>query len=125
MPKKKSPHLLIVEDNEALVKILKLKFEKSGYDVEIADDGQQALDKMAKNKYDLVMLDLMMPMVDGFEVLEKLKERKDKTPVVITSNLGQPDDVQRTRDLGAKEFLIKSDVPVAEMVERVSKYVKK
>lgn len=114
-----SKKVLIVEDEKAIANVLSLKLEKEGFETAKVFDGQEALDKMKAEKFDLVLLDLVMPKVDGFYVLSKLKENKDTTPVIVASNLGQEEDVVRAKQLGAKDYFIKSNVSLAEIVENI------
>lgn len=110
---------MIAEDEKALAHALELKLEHSGYDAVIADNGEEALTALEKAKFAVLLLDLMMPKVDGFGVLESMKDRGDKTPVIVLTNLSQPEDEKRTKDLGASEFFVKSNTPIAAIVERI------
>jgi len=87
-------------------------------------DGQEVLNELAKNKYDLVLLDLIMPVKDGFAVLEELNNKKNKIPVIVSSNLGQPEDVARAKKLGAVNYFIKSDTPINEVISFIKKALK-
>lgn len=113
-PKKK---ILIAEDEESLSKVLGLKLVKSGYDVYTVDNGEQALAEIAKTRFDLILLDLMMPKVDGWAVLEKLKGSNIK--IIVTSNLGQEEDIKKAKALGALDYLIKSDTPLLSIVQKI------
>lgn len=75
-------------------------------------------------KYDLILLDMIMPKMDGFTVLQKLKENGNKIPVIVTSNLGQDEDVKRAKDLGARDYLVKSDTPLVKIVEYIQANIK-
>lgn len=115
MPKK----ILIAEDEKPMAKAMQLKLVSEGFEVSIAGNGKQALEKLAKEKFDLLILDLVMPVKDGFVVLEELKKSKRKMPVIVASNLSQEDDVKRAKSLGARDFFVKSDTPISGVVERV------
>lgn len=117
--------ILIAEDEMALGHALELKLEKSGYEVTLVNDGQAALEALKKSKFSVLLLDIIMPKKNGFEVLEEMKKVKNKTPVIILSNLGQEEDVKKAHTLGAKDYFIKADVPLQEVVKLVAKYVKK
>ncbi len=104
-----------------MAKALELKLTRAGFSVTAAFDGQQAIDALGKSKFDLVLLDLVMPNVDGFGVLEWLKAHDIKTPVIVTSNLSQDVDAQKSKSLGAVDYFVKSDIPISEVVERVKK----
>ena len=116
--------ILIVEDEKAIARALELKLQHSGYDVGVAHGGQEALDAIAKGPFELMLLDLIMPGVDGFAVLTKLKEQQIKMPVIVLTNLNQPEDVAKAKQLGAIDFLIKSDVPLSNVVQRVDQILK-
>lgn len=127
MPKKKQESngvkILIVEDTVPLADVMKRKLEDSGYEATIVEDGVKAMKEIETGKYNLMLLDLVMPHMDGFTVLEKLKKMKSPLPVIVATNLGQPEDEERVKGLGAKDYIIKADVPLTEIVERVRKVV--
>ena len=104
-----------------MARALTLKLEHEGYDVDTAFDGKEGLEHIDKKKFDLILCDLVMPNVDGFELLQSLKEKKVTTPVVVLSNLGQAEDRQKAEDMGAAEFFIKSNTPIKNIVEHVKK----
>ncbi len=116
---KKLKRILVVDDEKPLAHALELKLQHSGFAATAVFDGQEALDALKKDKYDLVLLDLMLPKIDGFGVLAALKERHDKTPVIVTSNLSQEDDAKKVKDLGAIDYLVKSDTPINIIVDHV------
>jgi len=112
--------ILVVEDDQFLSKILKMKFEKIGYEILVAYDGLEALE-MAKTKSpDLVLLDIMMPVKDGFSVLAEMKKdsKLSKIPVIIASNLGQKEDKDKAVALGAEDYIVKSDTSLDDLVKR-------
>lgn len=115
--------ILIAEDEKALSKALTLKFTREGFTVTVANNGQEALDILDKEKFDVIVLDLVMPKVDGFAVLQKLKDMKNKVPLIVTSNLSQEEDMKRAKALGANEFFIKSDTSLSDLVDHVMKMV--
>ena len=110
-----------------MAKALQLKLTGSGYEVHVTSNGEEVM-KAVKSKelgpFDLMLLDLVMPIKDGFEVLAELKEAKNKIPVIVLSNLGQEEDEGRVRELGAKEYFIKSNTSLAEIVEAIGKLLK-
>lgn len=116
--------ILIAEDEKPMANALKVKLTSKGYEVVNAFSGQEALDSIKKENFNLILLDLVMPEKDGFEVLELLQKQKIKTPIVVSSNLSQAEDVKKAKDLGAKDFFIKSDTPINKVVEYVEKYLK-
>lgn len=117
--KPKGKRILIVEDERPLAHALELKLNHEGYVTEIATSGTEALKKGTAGKYDLILLDLIMPEVDGFEVLTELKAKKVKSKVIVLSNLGQDEDKARAKDLGAIEYFVKANTPIVDIVKRV------
>lgn len=113
--------ILLVEDDKPIATALKLKLEDSGYDVVYAEDGAIALDSLKDETFNLILLDLIMPNVDGFEVLEKMKEQNITTPVIILSNLGQDEDIKKAKELGAEDYFIKTDIDLKELIEYIKK----
>ena len=117
-----SKTILIVEDEMGMRDSLKEVLETNGYRVVTAEDGVQALEVMEEEKgVNLVLLDIILPKKDGFEVLKELKEN-EKTkdiPVVLTTNLSDPKDIQKALDLGATTYLVKSNYSLADIVSKV------
>lgn len=113
--------VLIVEDDAFLRKILSTKFGKEGFDVVTAGDGEEALEMMRKEGPDLVLLDLVLPKMSGFEVLTDARTDKalSSIPVIVLSNLSQDEDIERVTKLGAVAFLTKVDNSINEIVMRV------
>lgn len=118
----KKLRILIAEDEKPISRALELKLQKDGFDTAVAFDGKQALDMLASEAFDLIILDLVMPVKDGFVVLEELKKRGDTTPFIVASNLGQSDDIARVAAYGAKDYFIKSNTPISEVVRHVKEY---
>ncbi len=117
--------VLIAEDDKFLVSAYRLKLEKEGVEVEIALDGEEALEKLKSFKPDVMLLDLMMPKVDGFEVLERLKKEGGiQIPIIVASNLGQAEDVERAKKLGAVDYVVKSDIALDDLIAKVKSYAK-
>ena len=102
-----------------MARALELKLNHSGFETVIASDGEAALENLKKQKFDLVLLDLMIPKIDGFGVIKAMKENGDKTPVIVASNLGQEDDAQKAKTLGAKWYFVKSDTPINKIVDYI------
>lgn len=113
--------ILIAEDEKPMARALELKLNNSGYEAKAVYDGEAAVEELQKEKYDLMLLDLIMPKLDGFGVLEAVKKKKIKTPIIVSSNLSQDDDFQRAKELGAKDFFVKSDTPITEVIKHVKK----
>ena len=115
--------LLIVEDEKPLARALELKLAHAGFETTTVSDGEAALKLLHKEPFDLVVLDLVMPKVNGFSVLEELKTKKMSVPVIVLSNLGQEEDKKKAKSLGAQEFFVKSDTPLVEIVDYVEQFL--
>lgn len=115
--------ILVVEDDVVLRDVLKEKLIQRGYNVASVEDGEQALRHIAEDKPDLILLDILMPRKGGMEVMEELNQDPElkKIPIIVISNSGQPVEVQRAKELGAKEFLIKAVFDPNEVLEKVAK----
>ncbi|MDD5626505.1 MAG: response regulator [Patescibacteria group bacterium] len=113
--------ILIIEDEKPMARALELKLTHAGFEVKAVFNGEEGIKLLQEETYALILLDLVMPNVDGFMVLEILKEKKIKTPVMVLTNLSQDKDEERTKALGAKEFFIKSNTTIATIVEKVIK----
>ena len=124
---KGASRILVGEDDKFLSNIYKTKLTKIGFQVDHALNGEEALKMARENKPDLILLDLIMPVKDGFETLKELKadsSLKD-VQVIILSNLSQEEDRQRVLNLGAVEYVVKADVSFSEIVKLVKKYLAK
>ncbi|HVW66514.1 MAG TPA: response regulator [Candidatus Peribacteraceae bacterium] len=111
--------ILIVEDERPLAHALELKMTHEGYETTVASTGEEGLKEASSGKYDLILLDLILPGIDGFAILQALKEKKIKTVVIVLSNLGQDEDRKKAEEFGAKQYLVKSNVPLADIVKVV------
>ena len=114
--------ILIVEDERPLADLLASKLKKEGYEVDNAFDGQEGYEKIESWKPDLILLDIIMPKMDGYEVMEKINENKEKTPVIVISNSGQPVEIEKTKKLGAIDHLIKTEFSPSDVLEKVNNY---
>jgi len=113
-----APRVLVVEDEEAIAEGLLVNLEAKGYQVELARDGCEALAQTAAGRFDLILLDIRLPEVDGFEVCRTLRDGHDFTPILILTARGQPDDVVYGLKLGADDYLVKP-FDLAELLARV------
>lgn len=115
--------ILLVEDEKIIIDLLEKKLEEVGYEVSVAENGEEGLEKMREEKPDLILLDIVMPKMDGFELMEEMmkEERVDGVPVVVISNSGQPVELERAKELGASDWLIKTEFDPAEVLEKVEK----
>ncbi len=113
--------ILVIEDDPILKNLLGHAFSGK-YDTVYASDGNEALALFDQHKPSLVLLDLMLPSMDGFAVLESIRSRTDETkntPVIVVSNLGQDSDRERAKTLGANDYLVKANVSVEEIIEKI------
>lgn len=115
--------ILVAEDEHAMAQALALKLGHAGFEVTGVANGEDVLKALEAGHFDLVLLDLVMPKLDGFSVLARLKEKKDPTPVIVLSNLGQEEDAEKAKRLGAKEYYIKSDTPIVNIVEFAKQFL--
>jgi DNA-binding response OmpR family regulator len=111
--------ILVIEDEHSLVELLTSKLRKEGYDVQFAYDGEEGLTKAVDWEPDLILLDIIMPKKDGYEVLEALHDRKITVPVIIISNSGQPVEIEKTKKLGAVDHLIKTEFSPIDVLTKV------
>ncbi len=117
--------VLVVEDDPFLSKVYESSFAEAGYTMAFAHDGEEALDQIGSFHPDVVLLDLVMPKKDGFEVLEAVKANPALAgiKIVVLSNLGQPEDKAKCLALGAVDYLIKTDIAILDLVAKVKTYV--
>jgi two-component system alkaline phosphatase synthesis response regulator PhoP len=117
--------VLLVEDEEIMINLLEKKLKREGYEVSIAKDGERGFEKIKEEKPDLVLLDIILPKMNGFEVMERMKadEELSKIPVIVISNSGQPVELDRAKKLGAKDWLIKTEFDPGEVIQKVKKQI--
>ena len=126
MAEKTKLKILVVEDDRYIRNLYLLKLKKEGYEVEFAGDGQEGVNVYASFAPDLIILDLLLPGTDGFAFLEEVKQKqKVKTPVIVLSNLGQPENIERAMKLGAEEYLVKVNTEVTELIGKINDRLKK
>ena len=114
-----SKKILIIEDEKPLARALELKLVHEGFLVETLPNGEGAEALLEEGNHFLVICDLIMPKMDGFQVLEMIKEKNLKIPIIILTNLSQGEDKKRVLELGATEFFVKSDTPLSKIVDYV------
>lgn len=115
--------ILIAEDEKPMAKALEMKLNNVGFEAKAVFNGEEALEELQKNNYDLLLLDLMMPKKDGFDVLTEMRDKKIKVPTIVSTNLSQESDVEKAKSLGAVDYFVKSDTPITEVVEHVKKII--
>ncbi len=113
-----TPRILVVEDEEAIAQGLVLNLEQKGWRADLAGDGHTALEKAEGSGYDLILLDIRLPGLDGFEVCQRLRQRGDFTPILILTARSQPDDVVYGLKVGADDYMVKP-FDLAELLARV------
>lgn len=115
------PKILYIEDDQGLAIIYSARFKAEGFDVRHCADGESALQTGRELKPDLIILDLMMPAMSGFDVLDLLRNTPEtaSAKIVVMSALSQPEDIEKTRALGADDFIIKSQVTIDDVIARI------
>jgi len=118
--------ILIIEDDKFLRELISQKLTKEGYPISEAIDGEEGIKKIKEEKPGLVLLDLILPGIDGFEVLSQMKEDPSVSsiPVIILSNLGQKEDMEKGLKLGAADYLIKAHFTPGEIIEKIKAVLK-
>ncbi|MCJ7827861.1 response regulator [Patescibacteria group bacterium] len=122
--KKSIGRILMVEDDLPMAKMYSTKLQMEGFEVVVAHNGEEGLEKIEEGEYKLVLLDLMIPKLGGMEVLARLRgdKRFATVPVIILSNLSQEEDIKKAHELGVKDFLVKSNHTPNEIVGIVKSY---
>ncbi|MEK7646990.1 MAG: response regulator [Patescibacteria group bacterium] len=122
MDKKK---IFLVEDDQFIVRAYKDSLERAGFEVTVAFDGVEAMEQLKSMTPDLILLDIIMPLKNGFEVLSELKidDRLKNVPVVVLSNLGQDSDIKKGKELGAVDYMVKANYSMQEVIDKVGQYL--
>ncbi len=118
MGKKK---IIIVEDDNFVAEVYSTKLLEMGYEVRVAQNGEEGLKMIREEKPDIVLLDIIMPVMGGVEMLEELKKKEEwkEIPVILLTNVGEKENIQKMRSLGAQDYLIKSHFTPAEVIEKI------
>ncbi|MFH0851428.1 MAG: response regulator [Candidatus Peregrinibacteria bacterium] len=119
-----TPNILIVEDDAVLREVYVKKFSIAGFKIRAVQDGQEAINEIEKEKPDIVILDLNMPVLDGFAVLERYPRASRSFPIVVLTNFGDTKNKERGISLGADDFFIKSEMTIKTLLEKVSTLMK-
>ena len=119
--------ILLIEDEELIIRLLSKKLAAIGYDVSLAMNGEEGLEKIKQIVPDLILLDIVMPRMGGFEVMAEMKKDENiaDIPVIIISNSGQPLELERAKELGAVDWLVKTEFDPKEVAEKIQKYINK
>lgn len=121
--------ILLVEDDSLLIDIYTTKLKEAGFSVEVAEDGEKCQIFLTEKNFDLLVLDIILPQINGWEILEKIKNEKlkiknDNLKIVILSNLSQKEEVEKGLALGATKYLIKAHYTPGEVVEEIKQCLK-
>jgi DNA-binding response OmpR family regulator len=116
-----SKTILIVEEDKALANKVEAALRKAHFHVHMVPDGDAALRTLKKNKFDLILLDLLIPGKDGFYILKVLQKKEDTSPKIVYSYLSHNEDVRYAKSLGAQEFFLKSKTPVSKVINYIKK----
>ena len=119
--------ILIVDDDDFLLEMYAVKFKESGFDVSIAKNGDEAIKKAGELEPEAILLDVVMPKMDGFEVLRNLKKQNisPKSLVIMLTNLGQKEDIEKGLSLGAADYVIKARFTPSEVVSKIQDLILK
>jgi len=122
---KKVKKIVLIEDEEIIIDLLERKLEKEGYNVKLAGNGADGLERIKEEHPDLVLLDIVMPKMGGFELMEKMNQDEElkKIPVIIISNSGQPVELDRAKELGAADWLVKTEFDPQEVINKVRRQI--
>lgn len=114
--------ILIAEDDKFLANAYRLKLTKSGFDLRIVSNGEDALKELETFTPDVILLDIVMPKLDGFAVLKQIKssEMHKNIPVIVASNLGQKEDIDLGKSLGAVDYIVKTDLSMEDLVDKLN-----
>jgi DNA-binding response OmpR family regulator len=125
VPAPQKPTVFIVEDDSFLLNLLRVRFSKESMDVVTASDGVEALEKARTIRPAIILLDLILPRKNGFEVLQEIGQdpQLHKIPVIIISNLGQDSDIEKGKALGAVEYYVKARLSIDELVSKVREFI--
>lgn len=117
--------ILLVEDDEALIEAYSSRLIAEGYEVSSVTDGEEALSEIIKMKPNLVILDVMMPKIDGFEVLDILRNTAEtvNTKIIMLTALSRPEDIEKAQQYGVDDYFIKSQVTLNEVIDRIKKHL--
>ncbi len=123
----KQYNIVLIEDEEMLANMYETKFQNQGYKIRKALDGESGLKLIEEEVPDLILLDIIMPKLDGFSVLKRIREipKIKNVPVIMLTNLGQDEDIKKGQSLGAVGYLVKANLTPAEVVAKVKDFLSK
>jgi len=119
--KQTKSRILLIEDEEMLSSMYKTKFEKEGFSVEIAKDGEEGVQKASSGEYDILLIDIILPKLNGFSVLKSIREMEkySSTQVLMLTNLGQKEDIDKAKNYGANDYLVKANFTPSQVLEKI------
>ena len=117
--------VLLIDDDPFIADMYALKLKAEGFQIEVARDGKEGVKKVAEFDPDVILLDIVMPGLDGFGVLEDLRKKGDRRKVILLTNLGQKEDVERGMRLDADDYVIKAHFTPSEVVEKIRSILQK
>lgn len=121
--------VLLVEDDSFLSSLLKNRLQKEGLEVVLAKDGEEALNLLKTSQPDLILLDIILPKKSGFEVMVEIRNdpqmQSRELPIIIISNLGQPEDISKGQELGAIEYFVKAKTSIDELIQNIKNFLEK
>jgi len=120
----KKSKILVVEDDPFLLELYQTKLNEEGFEVFVARNGREGFDVAAAQQPELILLDILMPEVDGYEMLKKIKAsaQTKKIPVIIFSNLSQREEIEKGLKLGADDFIVKTSLTPLQIAQKVKEY---
>ena len=126
MDQNRKTKVLIIEDDSYISEMYRIKFESENFETVVKNDGVEGIKFMEKNIPDIILLDIVMPKMDGFSVLKTIKKnpKLDKIPVILLTNLSQKENIERGFDLGASSYIIKAHFTPSEVVEKIKEVLK-
>jgi len=117
--------VLLIEDDPFLIDIYTTKLKEVGFSVEVASDGESGWNKLLEKKFDLLILDIVLPYVDGWEILRRIKEKQiENLKIVVLSNIGEKVDIEKGIRMGVEKYLIKAHYTPSEVVKEIEKILK-
>lgn len=117
--------ILLVEDDRMIIDMYKMRLEEEGYDVSVTEKGSEALEQAKNEKPAVILLDVMLPEVDGFSILQSLKNQPEtkRIPVLLLTNLGQEGDKTKGTDMGAADYFVKAQHTPAEVIRKIKQLI--
>jgi DNA-binding response OmpR family regulator len=123
MDRSNKKRILIAEDESPMAKALETQMISAGYEVKAVSNGEEAILAVEKESFDLMILDLVMPIKDGFEVLREIKEKGISIQVIVFSSLAREENIKKAKEFGARDFFVKSDTSLSDLAEHVKKII--